>query len=278
MSKTKIAWTEQTWNPIVGCTRISPGCQHCYAERMAKRLIAMGQEKYKGTIDKNDRWSGVLNFGSEKTLNEPIRNCKPTMYFVNSMSDLFHEALPFWMIKAVWQVMYNANWHTFQILTKRAEFMKERTRELSNIFGLLPNVWLGVSVENQQYADERIPHLLQTPAVVRFLSCEPLLGPIDLTGKTVDGVWIDPDYAKLDPHLADIVEREGWWINWVIVGGESGPDARPMKPEWARSLRDQCQAAGVPFFFKQWGGVNKKAAGRLLDGVEWSQFPQEIKV
>ena len=242
-----IEWTEKTWNPIVGCSRISPGCQHCYAERMAKRLAAMGQEKYEGTIDKNGRWSGVLNFGSEETLNIPIYTKKPTTYFVNSMSDLFHESLPFRMVQWVWWVMANAPRHTFQVLTKRADVMQERARELSKTYGLLENVWLGVSVESSDYAS-RIDYLRDTPAAIRFLSLEPLLSA--LTNLNLYG------------------------IDWVIVGGESGPGARPMNPDWVRDIRDQCQAAGVSFFFKQWGGANKKKAGRVLDGLIWNEMPE----
>ena len=242
----KIQWTEKTWNPIAGCSKVSPGCKNCYAE-------TMGQPKYQNVLTSNGRWNGNVAFWPD-TLSIPERVKKPTTWFVNSMSDLFHVDVEYEWLKSVWAVMANTPRHTYQILTKRPFIMSGRVLWLVNLHDILPNVWLGTSVENQGWADERIPYLLETPAAVRFLSMEPLLGPVD----------ISPFAAALD---------------WVIVGGESGPNARPMSSEWVRSIRDQCQEAGVAFFFKQWGEwrdgqrVGKKVAGRLLDDVEWSQMP-----
>jgi protein gp37 len=302
---TNIEWVKdadgnmgKTWNPVVGCTRVSPGCQHCYAERMAARLIAIGQAKYQGTLDKNGRWSGVLNRADDKAFNEPLRNKKPTVYFVNSMSDLFHESIPEQWLIDIWNIMRETPRHTYQILTKRADVMMKRVNWLASL-GVLPNVWLGVSVESQQYADERIPYLLKTPAAIRFLSCEPLLGGVDLWPWLSNPSLAAMEYGK-EPPLLD----------WVIVGGESGPQARPMHPDWARQIQRQCEAAGVAFFFKQWGEfvgglgqrinwvslqsgaylcgdkntyewgdgvvsqrVGKHAAGRLLDGRTWDEMP-----
>ena len=319
MSKTKIGWAEHVWNPITGCTRVSTGCTHCYAERMAKRLQAMGKPGYQDAIDKNGRWTGRVSF-VESALDIPLRRKRPTVYFVNSMSDLFHADIEFDWLDAIWSVMARCPQHTFQVLTKRASLLPDRVQAMVDAYGVLPNVWLGVSVENQAAADERIPFLVRSPAAIRFLSCEPLLGPIDLSGRTVQGVWIDQDYANLDPGLGEIVEQDGWPIHWLICGGESGPNARPMAPQWARDLRDQCLEAGLPYFFKQWGNnlpgeldpnepdkmfpwrnwqdgtrswlmselgqtdlppvayrkVGKKQAGHLLDGQEWSQFPQSF--
>lgn len=228
-----IEWTQSTWNPLTGCTKISPGCKHCYAERMALRLQAMGQSNY-------------VN-GFELTLHEgalelPLRWKKPQTIFVNSMSDMFHVDVPSEFIIRAFDVMRRASWHRFQVLTKRSE-------RLLSLSGQLPwaaNIWMGVSVENDVYTN-RIEHLRQTDAAIKFLSLEPLLGPLD--GLRLDG------------------------IDWVIVGGESGPGARPMKSEWVTSIRDQCVEANVPFFFKQWGGVWKKKFGRELEGRTWDQMP-----
>lgn len=247
----KIEWTEQTWNPIAGCSKVSEGCRNCYAEKMAKRLVAMGVDKYAGTVDERGLWTGEILLDEQK-LNEPLSRKKPTRYFVNSMSDLFHENVSSETIGRIFNIMVKAHWHTFQILTKRPKRMQAAVTAYYDTFNLpvlrYDNIWLGVSVENQETADERIPLLIQTPAAVRFISAEPLLGPIIL------------------PSLKS--------LSWVIAGGESGPCARPMDPDWARSLRDECQTAGVPFFFKQWGGANKKAAGRLLDGRVWDEIPE----
>ena len=232
-SGTSIEWTESTWNPVTGCTKISPGCKHCYAERMSKRLQAMGQPNY---ID------GFEVRLHERMLDLPLRWKKPQSIFVNSMSDLFHADVPVEYIQRVFAVMRQAHWHRFQVLTERAE----RLLALSGQIDWPENVWMGVSVESREYLT-RIDQLRQTGARVKFLSIEPLLedlGPFDLSG-----------------------------IDWVIAGGESGPGARPMEPAWVRNVRDRCQLAGVRFFFKQWGGTRKKAAGRELDGRTWSELP-----
>lgn len=249
----KIEWTEKTWNPIAGCSRVSEGCRHCYAEIMAKRLVAMGQEKYQDTVDERGFWTGKINF-DEKALLEPLNRKKPTVYFVNSMSDLFHENVPDEWIARIFDVMYRANWHTFQVLTKRPQRMYDvvssHYEEFGDLGGPPPkHVWLGVSVENQQAADERIPLLLSTPAAVRFLSCEPLLGPVKFFDHWITRATSSIDYHQRTGGNPFVGER----VDWVIVGGESGPGARPMHPDWVRSLRDQCQTSGVPFFFKQWG-------------------------
>lgn len=232
-NRSSIEWTESTWNPITGCTKISPGCKHCYAERMAKRLQAMGQPNYA---------NGFKLTMHEHVLEMPLSWKTPQTIFVNSMSDLFHKDVPLEFIQRVFDVMHQAHWHRFQVLTKRAE----RLLELSPQLEWTSNIWMGVSVENQDYAF-RIDDLRRTGAKVKFLSLEPLLGPL--------------------PALN--LEN----INWVIVGGESGPGARPMDPSWVIEIRDQCLQARVPFFFKQWGGVNKKKTGRLLEGRTWDEMP-----
>ena len=229
-----IEWTKSTWNPVTGCTKVSPGCKHCYAERMALRLQAMKQPNYV------DGFKLTLH---RQALDLPLGWKKPQTIFVNSMSDLFHEDVPLSFILEVFDVMRRASRHDFQILTKRSE----RVSELSSELEWPENVWMGVSVENADCAF-RIQHLRSTGASVKFLSLEPLLGPLpnlDLSG-----------------------------IDWVIVGGESGPMARPIDKAWVTDIRDQCQRAAVPFFFKQWGGVKKKKTGRLLDGRTWQQFPE----
>ncbi|MCU0594825.1 MAG: phage Gp37/Gp68 family protein [Desulfobacterota bacterium] len=233
-SKSSIEWTEYTWNPVTGCTKISPGCLNCYAERMARRLQSMGQPNY------SEGFKVTLH---ENALRAPFGWRRPSMVFVNSMSDLFHKDVPASFIQKAFEVMRSLPQHHFQILTKRAE----RLAELSRSLPWARNIWMGVSVENKDYI-QRIGILRQTDACVKFLSIEPLLGPIsglDLTG-----------------------------IDWVIVGGESGPKARPMKEEWATSIRDQCLDAGVAFFFKQWGGTNKKRSGRTLEGRIWDEMPR----
>ena len=233
MAASKIEWTDATWNPVTGCNKISPGCKHCYAERMAKRLHAAGMPKYRNGFDV------VVH---PDTLDIPRRWRKPRAIFVNSMSDLFHDRVSNDFIRQVFAVMEQADWHRYQALTKRPE----RVVALNDVLPWPPQVWLGVSVENAAYT-HRIDLLRQTDAAVKFLSLEPLLGPL-------------PD-LNLDG------------IDWVIVGGESGPGARPMQADWARDIRDQCLAAGVPFHFKQWGGVFKKRHGRLLDGRTWDEMP-----
>ncbi|MFC3802686.1 DUF5131 family protein [Cohnella sp. GCM10012308] len=335
--KSKIEWTEATWNPLRGCSKVSDGCRNCYAETVANRFSGPDQP-YEGTIT-DGRWNGHIRLVLE-VLNKPIRWRRPRLIFVNSMSDLFHPEVPQAYIDKVFAVMALAPQHTFQILTKRPERMlhylqgleKRGARQVladtaeavtgdedagifvANRIGAgatskpgwpLKNAWLGVSVENQKAADERIPLLLQTPAAVRWLSCEPLLGPIDLQYPDTSN---PPTYCcngrecgcmglPIDPPLI-------FGIDWIVAGGESGHRARPMIPDWARSLRDQCQAAGVPFLFKQWGEwrqthdlcagqpgyvgklwytwdpdtsmcrIGKAAAGRELDGRTWDEYPQ----
>lgn len=228
-----IEWTESTWNPVTGCTKISPGCKYCYAEVMAKRLRAMGQRNYV---------NGFALTLQPHMLELPLKWTKPQTIFVNSMSDLFHHDVPLTYSQKVFDVMARAHWHRFQVLTKRAD----RLRELSPRLAWAPNIWMGVSVESDKYHG-RIDDLRETGAHVKFLSLEPLLGPL----------------SGLD--LTD--------IDWAIVGGESGHKARPLDPTWVTDIRDQCRRAGVPFFFKQWGGKNKKKAGRLLEGRTWDQMP-----
>lgn len=345
--KTGIEWTEATWNPIRGCSRVSSGCRNCYAETVAKRFSGPGQP-YEGLIAKGGQWNGSVMVAWHK-LDEPCRWTKPRMIFVNSMSDLFHPAVSFDLVAGIFGIMAAASWHTFQILTKRPERMLEffqwldrqperrlyDTADLQEKFpgsdwrpffmaqraaetlpesgdGLrvdikgqwpLPNVWLGVSVEDQATADERIPLLLEAPAEVRWISAEPLLGPVELT--RINGCPVDDRYMEsgcVDALRCTHPSR----IDWVVVGGESGPGARPMHPEWARSIRDQCRWAGVSFLFKQWGEFapspdgglpddlpesashyfdephppgktwrfGKKRAGRLLDGRAWNGYPE----
>jgi len=228
-----IEWTEATWNPVTGCTKVSPGCKHCYAERMARRLEAAGQWNYR---------NGFRLTLQPHMLERPLTWKRPLRVFVNSMSDLFHAEVPEEYIQQVFAVMQSASWHQFQVLTKRAE----RLVELSPAIAWPENVWMGVSVESADYV-HRIDSLRATGAKVKFLSLEPLLSP--LPGLDLRG------------------------IDWAIVGGESGPGARPMAEEWPRVIRDQCVAAGVPFFFKQWGGVFKKRTGRDLDGRTWDEYP-----
>lgn len=231
--KSAIEWTDATWNPVTGCSKVSPGCKNCYAERLAARLQAMGNPRYK---------NGFATTLHPDQLTLPLRWTQPRQIFVNSMSDLFHEAVPEDYILRVFETMVKADWHIFQILTKRAE----RLAEIAPRLPWPDNVWQGVSIENADYT-WRIAHLVKVPAAVRFLSVEPLLGPI--------------------PKLP----LKG--ISWVIVGGESGPDFRPVKAEWVREIRDQCLKAKVPFFFKQWGGFTPKAGGRRLDGRLWNSMP-----
>ena len=228
-----IEWTETTWNPLTGCTKISPGCKHCYAERMALRLQAMGQANYA---------NGFRLTLQPQMLEAPLAWKKPRFVFVNSMSDLFHKDVPDSYVLRVFEVMRHAHWHTFQVLTKRSQ----RLLQMSPKIAWPENIWMGVSVERSDYTF-RIDHLRQTAAITRFLSLEPLLGPLpdlDLSG-----------------------------IDWVIVGGESGPGARPVHQAWVTDIRDQCVAADVPFFFKQWGGVFKKRNGRTLEGRTWDEMP-----
>jgi len=232
-TQTAIEWTECTWNPVSGCTKISPGCAHCYAERMAKRLQAMGQYRYR---------NGFAVTLHPEAVDEPYGWKKSRVVFVNSMSDLFHDDVSVAFIQQIFTVMNHCRQHTFQVLTKRSD----RLAELAPLLNWSDNIWMGVTVENNDYL-HRIDHLRQINSQVRFLSLEPLLGPLD--DLTLDN------------------------IDWVIVGGESGPGARPMKEEWVLPIQSKCRQAGVPFFFKQWGGVQKKKAGRLLKGRTWDELP-----
>lgn len=234
MSQSKIEWTESTWNPVTGCTKVSSGCKNCYAERMAARLQSMGQANYR---------NGFQVTCHEHALCLPLDWKKPQTIFVNSMSDLFHEEIPDEFIARVFDVMVRANWHRFQVLTKRTD----RLHELAPYLPWPDHIWLGVSVENSA-CTKRISALRNTPAKVKFLSMEPLIGPVK--------------------HL----NLSG--IDWVIVGGESGPGARPMNEAWVIDIKQQCDLAQVPFFFKQWGGVNKKKSGRSLLGQTWSAVPE----
>jgi len=232
-SGSSIEWTQSTWNPVTGCTKISPGCKNCYAERMARRLQAMGQKNYA---------HGFKLTAHDSALELPLLWKTPQTIFVNSMSDLFHKSVPVEFILRVFDVMHRAHWHQFQVLTKRAE----RLESIDSQLQWSENIWMGVSVESQEYIS-RIDHLRNTGAKTKFISFEPLLGEIDS------------------------VSLEG--IDWVIVGGESGPGARPISESWVLRLRDLCQERRIPFFFKQWGGVRKRQAGRHLDGRLWNQWP-----
>lgn len=330
--KSKIEWTEATWNPIRGCSRVSDGCRNCYAERVAMRFSGPGKP-YEGLVkmaNGHPQWTGKVQF-VENHLADPLKWREPRRVFVNSMSDLFHDGLSVEEIDKIFAIMALCHQHTFQILTKRPARMLEYMRniqdddkdmhrwaawacEISNspcAAGVIEdidwppkNIWLGVSCENQATADERIPLLLQTPAAVRWISAEPLLSSIDMTQLPITGRPLMKNNALTGKYIAGMFSEGGHAkLDWVVAGGESGPKARPMHPDWARSLRDQCQAAGVPFFFKQWGEhvfderaadqsnvpeelrdvvshrgvfrkVGKKAAGRLLDGKEHSEYPE----
>jgi len=296
MSASKIEWTEHTWNPIVGCSKISPGCDNCYAERMACRLAAMGQSAYEAvTWPDYKRWAGKVAWTGNT---DPLTRRKPTTYFVCSMGDLFHHEVPeAWLDALFSNVMEHATRHTFLILTKRADRM-QRYLSWRCGEGRIPprNIWIGVTVEDQPRTDERIPLLLKTPAAKRFISIEPMLDEVTL---------YTPEYKQYvgRDYLTDIrgvsagrpLIEAG--LDWVILGGESGPGARPMHPDWARGVRDQCKAAGVPFLFKRWGdgyrigktgcgfpmratarqagfSEDAKHGGRLLDGVLHDARPE----
>ena len=233
---TTIEWTDATWNPVTGCTKISPGCDHCYAERLAKRLQAMGNPSYQ---------NGFAVTLQPRMLRLPYKWRKPRLVFVDSMGDLFHEEVPATFIQLVFRVMSDCSYHRFQLLTKRSA----RLRELSQQLPWPDNLWMGVTVECQDYLG-RVDDLRATAAAVKFVSFEPLIQHVD------------------SPDLSD--------IDWAIVGGESGPGARPIQPEWVIALREACRAQSVAFFFKQWGGQNKKRAGRLLDGTTWDDMPSGI--
>ena len=246
MAASDIEWTEATWNPIAGCTVLSPGCSNCYAMRMAARLQAMGMTKYGGTTRKSGNrhvWTGRVNVDM-KALTAPLEWKKPQRIFVNSMSDLFQDKADEAFIHQVWRVMEQASWHSFQVLTKRPQRMLDILSK--PVFPTLPNVWLGTSVESADYLD-RIDLLRRVPARIRFVSFEPLLGPI----------------AELDLH----------GIHWAIVGGESGPRARDIEEWWVEQLHDACQRQGVVFFFKQWGGKRKKRSGRVFKNRTWDDYP-----
>ncbi len=321
-----ISWTDQTWNPIRGCTRVSEGCRHCYAETMAARFCGPGQP-YEGLArmtPSGSRWTGNVRF-VEEHLCGPLRWRRPRKVFVNSMSDLFHASVADYQLDQLFAVMSLAPQHTFQVLTKRPERMVKylmgdcvRSRIVAHQWGIvedrvdptdrrsddirataydvdgddwpLPNVWLGVSCEDQANADERIPLLLQTPAAVRWVSAEPLLSSLDLGRWLTKKFQVDYDemmarFPVQPTYMPAHLRRPPDGLDWVVVGGESGPGARPMHPAWARSLRDQCQSTGVPFFFKQWGEfgpstqdgfvvrMGKKAAGDRLDGRQLHEFP-----
>jgi len=236
-TNTEIEWTDATWNPVTGCTKISAGCDNCYAARFSERFRGVLGHPFESGFD--------LQLRPDR-LEQPL-SCRPKMIFVNSMSDLFHKEIPLAFIDRVFDTMERAPWHTFQVLTKRSSRLRDYVNKRYPDKLAPPYIWLGASVEDGT-KKSRVRHIQQTNATVRFLSVEPLIGPIgevDLSG-----------------------------IHWVIVGGESGPRARPMLPEWAQEVRDQCKATKVPFFFKQWGGRTPKAGGRLLDGKEWSQLPK----
>ena len=240
-----IEWTEATWNPIAGCTILSPGCTNCYAQRLAARLQAMGSPKYQGTTRKSGKrhvWTGRLNV-DQAALDAPLRWRRPLRIFVNSMSDLYQDAVPDEVIASIWAVMKQAHWHTYQILTKRPDRMQKVVSELNDH---LSNVWLGTSVESASYLD-RIDILRSISAHIRFVSFEPLLGPV------------------VPVNLGG--------IHWAIVGGESGPGSRPIERHWVEGIQDACRDQGVAFFFKQWGGTRKGKTGRLLDGRTWDEYP-----
>jgi len=275
-SKTGIEWTEATWNPVRGCSRISEGCRNCYAELVAARFSGPGLP-YEGLArmtPSGPRWTGDLQL-IDKHLEDPIRWQRPRKIFVNSMSDLFHEKMPFDWIQAIFDVMFSAKRHTYQILTKRADVMAQKLRFVRTPLGTKwedcpdRNIWIGISVENQEAADTRLPYLRETPAAVRFLSVEPLIEKVDLRK------WLRPVTLNRGPMPG---------VDWVIVGAESGGGARPMELDWARDVRDQCAEAGVPFFLKQGNMLTQpvevpELAGRVvdlpvLDGRTWAQFPK----
>lgn len=311
---TKIEWTSTrhadgtvtpgaTFNPWIGCTKVSPGCQHCYAEAFAKRY---GKAEW-GPQAERVRTSAAYWQQPYAWNKKATAAGKRMKVFCASLADVFEDNLQVAEWRAsLWPMIEATDMLDWLLLTKRPENVNELVPARWRNVGRWPsNVWIGTTVENQAMADKRIPELLEVPARVRFLSCEPLLGPVDLSGRTVEGVWIDPDYAALDYNLGDIVRDEGWPIHWVIAGGESGPYARPMNPAWVRGLRDQCVAAGVPFLMKQWGEwrpfdekrdptlsmttpdallkrwhiesdmwrAGKHAAGRELDGRTWDEYP-----
>ena len=282
----KIEWTEKTWNPASGCTKISDGCKNCYAETMAKRLKAMGIKEYE---------NGFAVTLHPSRLREPLERKKPTMYFVCSMGDLFHEDVPFEFIYKIWVVMINSSQHTFQVLTKRPDRMFEfisvyapvraMTGETYGTDFLPKNIWLGVTAENQEQADKRIPILLDTPAVLRFVSIEPMLSGIDLKKYLVGYKCFSCGYEALgSPRKCPSCGRSELGdkyfssaIDWVIVGGETGTGARPLQYEWVKDIQEQCKAAHIPFFFKKWGKlgrIDKTLIDGYIDGVECRAMPE----
>lgn len=262
--KTGIEWTDATWNPVTGCTKVSPGCDNCYAETFAERWRGTPGHYFENGFD--------VQLRPDK-LELPLRWKRPRRIFVNSMSDLFHDDVPGSYIGRVWDVMAQCPQHTFQILTKRHARMKSVVGTFTWDRAPLPNVWLGVSAENQQWADIRIPALLDTPAAVRFVSAEPLLGPIDICESLA--LWKPPmDHPAWGGKRLPAREV----LHWLIAGGESGRGARPMNPDWVRQLRDDCERGGIAFLFKQWGGRTPKANGRELDGRTWDEYPQAVTV
>ena len=260
--KSSIEWTEATWNPVTGCDRVSPGCDHCYAATLAKRLKAMGNPRYlkDGPATTSGPGFGLTLHPDQVDL--PRRWRGPRIVFVNSMSDLFHPKVPDEFVEAVWTTMADTPQHTYQILTKRHQRLPRLVERLTVRFGVLPNVWLGVSVEDQEWAERRIPRLIETAAAVRFVSCEPLLGPVDLS-----------ELLRPSSPGSSSTTRPNPPLHWVIVGGESGHGHRPFDLQWARDLRDQCLESSVAFFFKQVGGRTPKAGGRMLDGRTWDEMP-----
>lgn len=273
--RTSIEWTDATWNPTTGCTRVSAGCDHCYADRLSRRLLA---DTYRARLPvvntaANRRDPFAVRTWPER-LSIPPSWRRPRRIFVNSMSDLFHKEVPEDFVRRCFEVMLGVGRHVYQVLTKRPARAAKFVRRHADLFpsGLPSHIWIGTSVENQAVA-YRVRHLLAVRAAVRFLSCEPLIGPLDLSGFLSGG-----DTGRSDPpgygnRSGLPAEDAPPKLHWVIVGGESGPDARQMAPEWARAVRDDCAASGVPFFFKQWGGRTPKAGGRELDGKDWDELP-----
>lgn len=271
---TAISWATDTFNPWIGCTRVSSGCQHCYAEAFARRY---NKAEWGPTAQRvrtsAANWRKPILW-NRKAAAEGVRR----RVFCASLADVFEDngQLVDWRAE-LFGLIEQTSALDWLLLTKRPENVNDMVPAYWRTGRHWPaNLWIGTTVENQAAADKRIPALINIPAPVRFLSCEPLLGPVDLTGTTCDTVWIDAAYAATDPGLGDLVRGEDWPIHWVIAGGESGPHARPMNPDWARSIRDQCVAAGVPFHFKQWGGLTPKANGRELDGRIWDECPTKV--
>lgn len=273
-----IEWTDATWNPVRGCTRVSEGCRNCYAERIAARFSEPGQP-YEGLAKRTPsgpRWTGKI-MTVEHLIEAPLHWKKPRRIFVNSMSDLFHEKISLLTIGRIFNVMAAAHWHTFQVLTKRPENALHFWQAYGDFVNdsWPANVWIGVSVEDQAAADARIPLLLELPSPVRFLSCEPLLSALDLSDYLQFEYYVSANQLE---HWADSGARIATPISWVIAGAESGPGARPMDEGWVRQIRDQCVDAGVAFFYKQNAVKGKKQSTPLLDGRTWNEYPQSVEV